>query len=70
MKNRMKTRPNQPRPNQQNLLGQPNQQKQQVQQEQSNQRGQQSQHHAIVVGINSYPVSGLAALQGPVNDAK
>ncbi|MCI5193118.1 MAG: hypothetical protein D3915_08300 [Candidatus Electrothrix sp. AU1_5] len=65
MKNRMKTRPNQ-----QNLLGQPNQQKQQVQQEQSNQRGQQSQHHAIVVGINSYPVSGLAALQGPVNDAK
>jgi hypothetical protein len=29
-----------------------------------------SEHHAIVIGINDYPLSGLAPLEGPVNDAK
>lgn len=27
-------------------------------------------HHAIVIGLNDYPVSGLASLKGPVNDAE
>ena len=27
------------------------------------------EHHAIVIGINTYPVSGLPSLKGPVNDA-
>jgi hypothetical protein len=29
-----------------------------------------SKHHAIVIGMNSYPVSGLSPLKGPVNDAE
>ncbi|WP_339136281.1 MAG: caspase family protein [Candidatus Electrothrix sp. GW3-4] len=29
-----------------------------------------NEHHAIVIGINHYPVSGLSALKGPVNDAE
>jgi hypothetical protein len=28
------------------------------------------QHYAIVIGINDYPLSGLQALKGPVNDAE
>lgn len=32
--------------------------------------GMKKEHHAIVIGINSYPVSGLPALAGPVNDAE
>ncbi len=28
------------------------------------------QHHAIVIGINDYPKSGLKSLKGPVNDAR
>lgn len=28
------------------------------------------QHHAIVIGINDYPGSGLESLKGPVNDAR
>lgn len=28
------------------------------------------QHYAIVIGINDYPLSGLAPLKGPVNDAE
>ncbi len=27
-------------------------------------------HHAVVIGIDDYPVSGLAPLKGPVNDAE
>ncbi|WP_446008567.1 caspase family protein [Candidatus Electrothrix sp.] len=29
-----------------------------------------NKHHAIVIGLNSYPVSGLSPLKGPVNDAE
>lgn len=29
-----------------------------------------NEHHAIVIGINDYPLSGLPPLEGPVNDAE
>ena len=29
-----------------------------------------NEHHAIVIGLNDYPESGLAALKGPTNDAE
>ncbi|MCI5221626.1 MAG: hypothetical protein D3924_02830 [Candidatus Electrothrix sp. AR4] len=33
-------------------------------------RQKQEEHHAIVIGLDDYPVSGLASLKGPVNDAE